>query len=557
MSEKIKTKIKHNAHVRRETRKMPGKDQGTIMDLGTHHEDSGMMLDSPMEEMRSESVIDEQNTRATLPTPLSHLAPSLSASTTTSHDQVPISEHGALGPQSFVASGWAVPIPMQLSSAMIYLDYVFPFLFPFYQPSLIETGRQWLLGLLCQNDVTFHVATSLSAYFFTLVPQSDDQDMHDDCKALVLENLEQQMDMAFTSIQDTLSVTSNRRGQRLLLDMVRVIEEIIQLLIVEVTVRRSSHWTVHLTPALSILDEVLRDHGIEGERLTLKILLDALPSNIPAGTAHHKSLPNTADQSALIFFVSLLAFLDIIASTSLAKSPSLQRYHDDLLTSGSGSIPSVQLESITGCQNWVLLVIGNIATLCEWKARAKQSGTFSVFDLVRHAEPISQALQKGMEALEAIDQRPVPAPARFRDIYAYYSRHDKSIDGAFISKITRLWACAASIYLSVSLSGWQTQHVDVQSSVHKILDIAPTIESPAQLRSLAWPICVAGCLALPGQESDFRRLVGRMGSLCEFGTMSNALRIMEAVWSKRDSIDPDSWNLSSSLRILGSPALLF
>lgn len=71
------------------------------------------------------------------------------------------------------------PAQVQLASIMVYLDCVFPFLFPFYRPSLLETGRQWLLGSVTQKEVSFHTAASLSAYFFSLVPQSEGQEMHD------------------------------------------------------------------------------------------------------------------------------------------------------------------------------------------------------------------------------------------------------------------------------------------------------------------------------------------------------------------------------------------
>lgn len=141
-----------------------------------------------------------------------------------------------------------------------------------------------------------------------------------------------------------------------------------------------------------------------------------------------------------------------------------------------------------------------------------------------------------------------------RRLEGYYSRHDRSIDHTIIAIVTRIWAYAAKLYLCVSLSGWQPKSAEVQENVAKAVSLLQTIESPAQLRSLSWPICMAGCLALPGQEDEFRRIAGEVGELSDFGTIGEALRIMEAVWRSRDTVDGDVWNLVSSLNILGSSA---
>ena len=139
---------------------------------------------------------------------------------------------------------------------------------------------------------------------------------------------------------------------------------------------------------------------------------------------------------------------------------------------------------------------------------------------------------------------------------AYYSRHDSAINSTSISNVTRLWAHAAKLYLFVCLSGWQTNSNDTQTCVAEVLRLLQTIDSPTQLRSLSWPICVAGCLASTSQEDDFRRIIGTIGQVGAFGTLSTTLRIMEAVWSSRATIDRDTSDITSCLSILGSPALL-
>ncbi|KAK9784083.1 putative Transcription factor dibT [Seiridium cardinale] len=573
MSETIKGRIKQNALFRRERRLLAHGDHDMIMAMETDrapHEDaeSASALVSFTTSRVTDPVVEyDALADSTASTPSTSLGrPNTLRSSVDPFDQSqsPLTiASWTSGPRTLPSgcsagnSQLAVPIQVQLGSVMIYLDYVFPFLFPFYQPSLVETGRQWLLGLLCQNDVSFHLASSLSAYFFSLVPQSDDQDMHDDCKALVWDKLIEQMDLAIGSIQSTVSAVSGSGAQSPLLDKTRIMQEITQLLVVEVTVRNNVNWMIHLTPALSIFDEIFKCHGVDhSSGPSLNVLSNALPSSIPVTTQHHKALPNTADQSALVFFVSLLLFVDIVASTSLGTSPALQSYHSSLFSSQADEKFRLRLESVVGCQNWALVAIGNISALCAWKRDAKQSGNFSVFNLVNLADPISKALEKGLEDLNIGPISSLTKKASTSRLEAYYSRHDRAIDYSFTANITRIWAHAAIIYLSVSLSGWQTNNHDMQASVAQVLGLLEMVDSPGQLRSLSWPICIAGCLALPAQEHIFRRIVSTMGPLGKFGTLSNALGIMEAVWKSRNTIDGNVWDIASSLSILGSPSLL-
>ena len=547
MSETLKGSIKQNALLRRERRLLTHEDQGTgisrasdnIVDYAPPAEPIASTL--PSNHVRSSvagcSVDGSEVSQSS----------STAASSTCSPITLPTSSTSGSSPPA----GLANPIPVELGSVMIYLDYVFPFLFPFYQPSLLETGRQWLLGLLCQNEVSFHIAATLSAYFFSLV-----QDMHDDCRSLVRDKLVEQMAMALRSIQTTVSAISQHGAQSPLLSRIRIMEEITQLLIVEVTVRRNADWNIHLMPALVLFEEMFRSQGLDHCDPSLAVLLGALPSPFPMGMPQHKPLPCTADQSALVFFVSFLLFVDIVASTTVGNPPALQSYHDSLLCSHGDENCGIRLETVVGFQNWALVAIGNISALYAWKRDAKRSGNFLVVDLVDLAAPISEALEDGLTSLDISATRSQPRKSTDSRLEAYYSRHDRAIDRTTIADITRIWAYAAKIYLSVCLSGWQMSSTDVQTCVVKVLSLLQTIESPAQLRSLSWPVCVAGCLASMNQEDDFRRIIRSMGQLGEFGTLPNALRIMEAVWCSRSALDRNGWDIASCLSILGTPALL-
>ncbi|KAK7962049.1 uncharacterized protein PG986_002874 [Apiospora aurea] len=141
---------------------------------------------------------------------------------------------------------------------------------------------------------------------------------------------------------------------------------------------------------------------------------------------------------------------------------------------------------------------------CAWKRDAKQSGKLSVFDFVSLARPISQALDSGLASLDASspDQR-LTVGSRRKD---YYRRHDRAANGTSLETVTRIRAHAAKVYLSVTLSGWQPNSTEIQYSVAEVLSLLKSIESPAQLQSLTWPVCIAGCLAIPHQRQDVRTI---------------------------------------------------
>ena len=63
-----------------------------------------------------------------------------------------------------------------------YIDDIFPFLFPFYRPSMMETGRSWLLLLSQHSDVARHAMLCLAAYFFAVFLKDEYPGQHDHCR---------------------------------------------------------------------------------------------------------------------------------------------------------------------------------------------------------------------------------------------------------------------------------------------------------------------------------------------------------------------------------------
>lgn len=66
-------------------------------------------------------------------------------------------------------SPWDLDDDVEALLLMHYLDHVFPLMFSFYNPSIAEGGRGWLLGLLKQTKSVHDAALTLATYHRQMV----------------------------------------------------------------------------------------------------------------------------------------------------------------------------------------------------------------------------------------------------------------------------------------------------------------------------------------------------------------------------------------------------
>ncbi|KAB5547360.1 fungal-specific transcription factor domain-containing protein [Coniochaeta sp. 2T2.1] len=446
---------------------------------------------------------------------------------------------------------------------MMWLDYVFPFIYPFYRPPMLESGRHWVLNLLRTNQVAFHTAVSLGSYFFTIaLGDTIRPEQRRTCRSLLWGQLARQTSLALKRMSEDMAEISRRGPTDNLLEAARVVGSIIQQITVEVTIKRSADWSLHLNPTIALFKDIFAHHGTGPSGYPdLVHVLNQMPDP-PMAMVGDNPLPHTADRTAFSFFTAVLVYIDVLAATSLDQPPQLAADHEHLLaTSTRQRQPPVRMELVFGCQNFVFTAMKDTTALSAWKKASKAAGELSVIDLVQRAAAISADLEAGLTALDA-------GPASFDPpvgvslaghFKGYYRRLEpRKQDHMDIEAATRIWALAARVYLAVVVSGWQPASAGVRADVGRALELLGDVEEPGRIRSFAWPLCVVGCMAEPGagEERVVRELAGRMGDLKEFGTVGQVMRIIEAVWSSRGSVDRDSWDMAACLNVLGSPALL-
>ncbi|OKL58378.1 hypothetical protein UA08_06068 [Talaromyces atroroseus] len=421
---------------------------------------------------------------------------------------------------------------------MFYFDHFFPFLFPFYQPLLLEGGRTWIMELVAGDQAMWHTTLCLSTYFVS-VALDGAVSGHNVCKTLAWEKLLNQMGVTFLMLQRNLQeVVASSITPELISKTSRIMGSIIQLQRFEISVGNFENCQKHLGAAIMLFRQIFR---------TAESAI-----NIPAfyGVLSHMGRPLWAimsqqsgawnsDQAAFRFYSALLIVDDIIASTCMGEQPKLLEYHAQLLTNGGSSDekPPLNLEDFVGCENWVMLQIGEVAALDAWKKSRKQAGKLDVMELVAHASTIKQTLLGNLARLDATENTP---STNGLGLFTLYNDQLPPMPGGCAAYVTRVWAHAALLYLSVVVSGWQPGSAAIRENVVRTLALLEQMPKPELLRTMVWPFCMVGCLAEPGEECRLRAMADALVPHRLFGAARKALEIMENVWKCRDELAIDT-----------------
>ncbi|KAF1829674.1 hypothetical protein BDW02DRAFT_137015 [Decorospora gaudefroyi] len=448
--------------------------------------------------------------------------------------------------------------PIEADFISKYIDFVFPALFPFYRPSLFDTGRSWLRQLLGKSHIAHHAALSISCYFFTmaLVDMEGTSGEHANCRLLRWDEVEQHTQNCFDNLRTSmiaLDLNTQGIGE---IARVEALENIVHLLIFEMALCKATPWNSHLPPAYALLSEIMAcdrsSHEIHRQSKMTSVLLGIeLPLwTNPADGTHIWS----PAQAGFRFCAALLIFIDIMASIALQESPTLLPYHAELLAERDDgiSLPSdaeIHLSTIIGCRNGIMRSIAETSMLDTWKKEQVATDSLNVMDLVDRASHIAQSLKSDVfEYQNGNITRSVPDSRALGPL-------DIASNTLASSKSTLIWAHAAQLYLTVVVSGWQLSNPDIRTNVAQIIALLEDVP-PYQLRALVWPICVAGCLALEEEEPFFLRLFAGLGKVHTAGALDDARQIMEKVWRRRGMLGTTNWDLASCFSILGSPILL-
>jgi C6 transcription factor Pro1 len=630
-AENLKAEVKRMASARRERKYLHGLE----MDLGDLSVVTADAADSD-EDMSAEVGAPRQGTEMTSGRSSANSGNQTSPMVTSTAMSTPASSTasgGSLCPNASRTNEDGASLEyfeeeLDLSMMTVYLDYVFPFLYPFYRPPLRDGGRGWLLVLLNRNKALKHTALSVASHFFseimTITSAPAEVAERSECRISSALELQRHQELGFREMQKQLhSITARGVPNTPVAESARVLQSIIQLLEFEVAMNNSGDWRMHLDACTALFDDILNAHamtdgyhcwfllqaklGMSGPLYKLMerryrqhhtdfhlpeaeatfSIPDAQTAYQTEQAAQRDFRPLNSDQAAMRFFTALLLQIDIMASTGLDTPPKLEKYHGSLLKSYEvpdptqpnhtlEMAPAIILPPILGLKNDLLLSIAAISALDSWKKSQRRVGSLSTIELVTRAAAIETDLRNQMATYTLANSGIFipgngdgPAPCSdFNhplDPLTSYSAQALLLGNSpggrdeASDTLSLLWAQAALTYLSVVVSGWQPSNPQTRASVLNSIDLFRRNRVPACLRMAVWPFVVTGCMALPGEEEEiFRELVRGMGGLAAFGTIKEALAIMENVWSRRAEIEtnPERWDLQSCLNVLGRTSLL-
>ncbi|KAF9243472.1 fungal-specific transcription factor domain-containing protein [Melanogaster broomeanus] len=214
-------------------------------------------------------------------------------------------------------------------------------------------------------------------------------------------------------------------------------------------------------------------------------------------------------------------WLDVMSTITLRTTPKHLPFYRRLLT---------------GCPDEVLLGIAEISTLACWKAQEMRKGSLSMRELIRRGNIVDRHL------------RCLCDPVNPRDLDQTQLHPDLPIGGDVEAKgipglpsvvdtrqlVAKIYQEAAILYLHTVLSDPNPGVPEIVQSVDMITHLIRQLPMSALDRTMVFPICLAGCLTDdPLRREVFKaRLVGQQS---HFGTVHQALTVMETVWQRRDT----------------------
>lgn len=401
---------------------------------------------------------------------------------------------------------------------MYYLDKVFYIQYPFYHSSNHQ-GKGWLFSIHRRVKSAYYAALALSEYHqLSTLPQ---QSGH--CLSHLRENC-RNYDLALREMRCNLA-QSHTWGKALsLFRAVETLTCILQLLFWEIRL---------LYPNFAFYADISTPKIFNGGKENWQMHLGAAAALVPAlAEAWMASLTQgsiisrhgdklqydrilySEDASGIKILLGSFISFDIISCASTRSRHFLPLDHKLMLEQ-----VDIHLENFTGCRNWAMIFIFEISLLDRWKKEAEEAGRLSIVELTRRGCDIEERLRERLA-----DAETNPSMRVFRT------------PSALIYETTKIFALSAMTYLHVVMSGACPELPEIRESVSETVDALQGLTDPKLLRSLVWPFCISGCLALDGQQGIFRSLVSAAQiTKSTVGTCLEALKIMEECWEIRKS----------------------
>lgn len=451
---------------------------------------------------------------------------------------------------------------------MTYLDHLFPIVYPFYRPGILEGARGWLLPVALSHTCLRHVVVALATQIMGSI-ETQPGSNESICGALNPQLLHEQTEVALKSAQHELNSMQLVGEESDLLDISKVFANSVQLFVVESYIG-TGNWRPHMDAAIVLTNQMFRArtmHALGNHQST-----SSVPKRSFSQVVEQLSPPLnfvkphpplwTPPQASYRFHTALLIFADVIASTVLRRRPKLQPQYGHVLASADEvrppECPKLDIYQFFGVDHATLLVIADVAELAEWKWEQERLQQSSTVELVHRGIKLETRLLRTIETLKQEAKSSlsaVPSQTGPRALFDLQPAGGPAPTAHIARIISLIWYHAAFSYLLSTYgdSKPEAQHhtkldENLSTTTHLLNSLCDsknhsssteshTVQAPAWLRSMAWPIAVTGLLLNPDQEQEMHVMQRVMklldGSLGVFGTVKNVKRVVEEAWEHR------------------------
>lgn len=238
----------------------------------------------------------------------------------------------------------------------------------------------------------------------------------------------------------------------------------------------------------------------------------------------------------------LLVSLEILASTSTGQAPVFASK-----VRNNKKVGNLRLEHVVGCNTSIMENIRTISELQAWKHDQALNGSLSFIELARRALKAEQELNQARQNNLELSMIHTP------------NSNSKTCS---VHVITNIFACAASIYLHVVVSGARPEIPEIKKSVTDTIEALTAIPNVEIVKCLTWPICITACLADGDNRAFFEKL--EKGIADEYGVNQKVLRgikIARECWRlgdrKGERAAGKTYDWRDGMASLGEMALLF
>lgn len=221
--------------------------------------------------------------------------------------------------------------------------------------------------------------------------------------------------------------------------------------------------------------------------------------------------------------MSLTAWIDILGSTMLGKSPQFAHTYRNKHLAGTTS----GLRELMGCEDRVMYLLSEIACLDA----LKKENRVDDIALCTHVTALAQQLDSTESTNEALGTP--------------YSSTGALRPRQLSKNMTAVFRIAARVYLCSLVPDYNRYQQSTITLISRLAEVLHFIPSGPEGfdRSLVWPLLICGTYSIP--TSPFRRVfadrIGQLGDHAMFGSFGRMVRLLRELWRQADdTILPES-----------------